>query len=81
MSPSGEKFAQLCCALASHILSRMPNNSSVLAPPSVTHNKTPLSTQFKLQILKGNLLSEFETWIKLTQSFQDQYREYKEVSR
>lgn len=78
MSPSGEKFAQLCCALASHILGNMPNTLPVLAPVA---NKSPFTKLYVLDILKGNLLSEIELWTKLTQNCQDQYQDYKEMSR
>lgn len=80
MSPGGEKFAQLCCALASHILIKMPQCSSALEPPTLT-SKTPQIAQYKLQMLKGSLLYEYENRVKLTTSMQEQYRHYKELSR
>ena len=80
LSPGGEKFAQLMCALASHILNKMPKKSYSLEPTSI-YTKNPFALQYKLQILKGNLLSEFDSWAKMRNRFQENYNQYKLLSR
>lgn len=80
LSPGGEKFAQLLCALASHILAKVPAKSPTLAPPSTNPSKNPVMTQFKLQVLRGNLLAGFDGWTKIATQFRNGYQDYKQLS-
>ncbi len=80
LSPGGEKFAQLMCALASHVLGKVPLRNPPLEPSPVS-STNPLVTFLKLQVLKGHLHSEFEAKIKMTNSFQEQYLQYKMLAR
>ncbi|KAI9561260.1 hypothetical protein GHT06_012216 [Daphnia sinensis] len=80
LSPGGEKFAQLMCALASHILNKIPVRNPPLEPAPV-FNSNPLITHLKLQVIKGHLHSEFEANIKITNSFQEEYQYYKQLAR
>ncbi|XP_032780362.2 uncharacterized protein LOC116918728 [Daphnia magna] len=80
LSPGGEKFAQLMCALASHILGKIPVRNPPLEPAPV-FNSNPLITHLKLQVLKGHLHSEFEAHVKITNSFKEEYQYYKQLAR
>ena len=80
LSPGGEKFAQLMCALASHVLRKIPLKNSPLDPSPVSSTNS-LVTLLKLQVLKGHLHSEFEARIKITNTFQEQYQQYKQFAR
>ncbi|XP_046460771.1 uncharacterized protein LOC124207389 isoform X2 [Daphnia pulex] len=80
LSPGGEKFAQLMCALASHVLGKIPLRNPPLEPSPVSSTNS-LVTFLKLQVLKGHLHSEFEAKTKMTNSFQEQYLQYKMLAR
>ncbi|XP_057372646.1 uncharacterized protein LOC130693508 [Daphnia carinata] len=80
LSPGGEKFAQLMCALASHILDKIPVRNSPLEPPPV-FNSNPLITNLKLLVLKGHLHSEFEAHVRITNNFREEYQHYKQLAR
>lgn len=80
LSPGGEKFTQLMCALASHILGTIALRNAPLEPAPVC-NTNPLITHLKLQVLKGHLHSELEAHRKITNSFQEEYQQYKQLAR
>lgn len=80
LSPGGEKFAQLMCALASHVLGKIPLRNPPLEPSPVSSTNS-FVTFLKLQVLKGHLHSEFEAKTKMTNSFQEQYLQYKMLAR
>jgi HAUS augmin-like complex subunit 6 N-terminus len=80
LSPGGDKFVQLLCALASHIMEQRPKKKPSVAPPSGAA-KTVLANQFRFQMIKGNLVLAIQNWAKLTSDFQSQYQQQKQLAQ
>ena len=80
LSPGGDKFAQLLCALSSHILHKKPKRSTPLSPRNF-NSKTSVGQQFHTQMVKGNLLVDIQQWAKLSNDFQLQYHQQKKIAR
>lgn len=79
MSPGGDKFVQLMCALACHIMQRRHPCGPSVAPPAAS-SKSALVNQFRFQMIKGNLLVALQNWARLTADFQQQYQQEKQLA-
>lgn len=80
MSPGGDKFVQLMCALACHIMQRRHPCGPSVAPPAAS-SKSALVNQFRFQMIKGNLLVALQNWARLTADFQQQYQQEKQLAK
>lgn len=84
MQPGGDKFAQLLCHLACHVMSKTPQRSEFLAPPIVFHGKLSsydqpskasagFSQNFQHNFMKGTLGLKQKKWRDVYERFGQKY--------
>jgi len=73
MQPGGDKFVQLLCHLASHVLSKTTQCSNFISSPVSTQTKSGFAQQCQLNFIKGTLAVEQKKWSQLYCSFGEGY--------
>lgn len=83
MQPGGDKFVQVLCYLASHILSKSPQCSKSVLPPNISNptNKPSFNQQFQQSFVKGTVIVKQKRWKNLFDNFSQEYCLRKQLAR
>ena len=86
MQPGGDKFVQVLCYLASHVLRKNPQCSEFLLPPTINSSSSSTKPssfcqQYQLNTMKGTACVLQKGWKSLFETFGQKYQSRKELAK